>query len=246
MKDEENMPAGHRERLINTVFKCGLENVSEIQAVEFVLFYVFPRGDVNPLAHRLIDRYKHFSSMLEAPIEDLQMVKGMGEMSAKKLHLFLSIYSNFIMDKLKKQKVLSTAGEMFDYIESLLRFKNEEEFHLLGLDANGGVIEDRCLAKGSIKRVGIEMRDISLFVSTYHVHAVIFVHNHPNGSCVASAQDIVSNEKLEGMFKFSGARMVDNLIVGEDGIYSIPLKQIRRKFLTSEEYCNLSFKDSDT
>jgi DNA repair protein RadC len=143
-----------------------------------------------------------------------------------------------------KKKSISTFGEIYDYIEALLRFKPIEEFHIIGISVGGEVVADRCIAKGNIKMVGIEMREISLFVSTYKVPAVIFVHNHPNGSCVPSKQDFESSEKLEGMFKFAGCKMIDNLVVGSDGIYSIQNNQYRRKFIVEEGYYNFSFAEN--
>ena len=83
-KDESNIHAGHRERLIETVHKVGLTEISSIQAMEFILCYIFPRGDVNPLAHRLLDKFKKISFVLDASVEDLCEVKGMGQLSAKK------------------------------------------------------------------------------------------------------------------------------------------------------------------
>lgn len=231
MAKEENIHAGHRERLLDTVIKCGIDNISEVQAVEFILCYIFPRGDVNPLAHRLLEKYRNIPTILEASIEDLASVKGMGTTSAKKIHALLDIYGRYTLDKMLKQSKLSTLGEIYDYIEALLRFKKVEELHLLGVNAKGEVIADRLLAKGSIKNVAIELRDVSLFVSTYKVPGVIFVHNHPDGFCQASQTDIIANEKLENVFKFAGCRLLDNLIVGSDGIYSIHDKGVKRKFV---------------
>ena len=42
---KDNIHEGHRKRLIETVSKVGLDNLSDIQALEFILFYIFPRGD---------------------------------------------------------------------------------------------------------------------------------------------------------------------------------------------------------
>lgn len=64
MKVIDNIHRGHRVRLINTVDKCGLDGLSDIQVLEFFLFFVFPRRDVNPLAHRLLDKYKSISGVL--------------------------------------------------------------------------------------------------------------------------------------------------------------------------------------
>ena len=235
-KIENNIHAGHRKRLMELAYKSDFDNLSVIQQVELVLCYVFPRGDVNPLAHRLLDRYKNLKTILEAPIEDLQQVDGMGYMSALKLHNLLGVFEGYVLQKAKKEAKMSTLGEIYDYIEDLLRFKKIEEVHILGINEQGEVVCDRCLARGKHSLVSVNLKDISLFVTTYDVPAVILVHNHPNGECKSSSQDVFTHDKLDGVFKFSGCKLVDNLIVGIDGIYSLKDARMKRTFLDSELY----------
>ncbi len=226
---------GHRKRLTETVNKVGLDGLSKVQALEYILFYIFPRGDVNPLAHRLLDRFNDIPTVLEASVEDLQQVKGIGEMAAQKLHALLEIFSYYTNEQLKSQP-LKTIGDFYDYIEQLLRYKKEEELHLFGVNSAGEVIRGRKFASGTINMVGIDMREIALFVSTYKVPAVFLVHNHPDGSCIASTQDEISYENMKGVFKFSGCKLIDSLIVGKDGIYSMESKNIQRIFNEGLEY----------
>lgn len=70
-KKEKISHEGHRERLLNLVYNVGLENVSEVQAVEYFLTYVFPRGDVNPLAHTLLNRFGNFANIVDADYNEL-------------------------------------------------------------------------------------------------------------------------------------------------------------------------------
>ena len=85
-KDEKGkcIHDGHRKRLTETVNRVGLDGLSNIQVLEYILFFIFPRGDVNPLAHRLLDRFENVYTVLEASVEDLMDVKGIGEMAAQK------------------------------------------------------------------------------------------------------------------------------------------------------------------
>ena len=62
--DEKTMHDGHRKRLTATVHKVGLDGLSDVQALEYILFYIFPRGDVNPLAHRLLSRFNNVPTVL--------------------------------------------------------------------------------------------------------------------------------------------------------------------------------------
>ena len=91
MEEKKNMNAGHRQRLLETILDAGLDKVSNVQALEFILTYVIPRCDTNELAHRLLDKFGTAADVLNADWEYVAEVEGMGETSAKKLRLFVEI-----------------------------------------------------------------------------------------------------------------------------------------------------------
>lgn len=228
-ENKKNIHDGHRKRLIDTVYKVGLDGLSDIQALEYILFFIFPRGDVNPLAHRLLDRFHNISTVLDASIEDLQMVKGMAETSAKKLHSITEMFYLYSLDK-GKSTPSKTTGELYDYLEQLLRYRNREEIYILGINPKGEAKKERKLAEGSFSRVNIDINDIALYISTYKVNRAIIVHNHPNGSCNPSTEDLQTTEKLKTLCSLAGCELVDSLIVGSDGLYSIDSLSIKRYF----------------
>ena len=235
--------SGHRVRLFETASRSGFENLSDVQAVELLLCYIFPRGDVNPLAHRLLDRYKTFPGVLEAPYEDLLMVEGMGNIAARKLSMFMRIFDRFAIDKINQKDRKSKLGDIYDKIELLLRFKAEEEVHVFAINANETICGHRCLGKGSLATVGIDLRTVSLFMAVYKVPAAVLVHNHPNGECRPSLQDLESHKRLENLFKFAGCTLIDNLIIGYDGIYSMTSSSMRRSFFMMEDLSQLPIPD---
>jgi len=50
----ENLHTGHREHLLKRFQEEGLDTFEDQQILELLLFHVIPRGDTNPIAHRLI------------------------------------------------------------------------------------------------------------------------------------------------------------------------------------------------
>ena len=236
MAKDENIHSGHRERLLETVHNVGLQGLSKVQAVEFILFYIFPRGDVNPLAHRLLDKFKNVSTIMDASVDDLMTVKGMGEISSKKLKALLDVFYLYTSSKAKHEDGLSTFGDIYDYAENLLRYKTEEELYVFGFNSMNDFVADRCLARGTLKMVGIEMREISNFVNTFKVPYISIAHNHPGGSCKASEQDVEAHVDLERKFEFAGCTLRDDFIIGEDGIYSMSNKCIVRYFNRNDKY----------
>lgn len=234
--DEKTMHDGHRKRLTATVHKVGLDGLSDIQALEYILFFIFPRGDVNPLAHRLLARFNDVPTVLEASVEDLMEVKGMGEASAQKLQSLLEIFYYYTQTKACNGNELKTMGDFYDYLEQLLRFRTNEELFIFGVNNMGEVVQGRRFSRGDGVHVEIDMKEIALYISTHKVQAVFVVHNHPTGSAKESGLDRETFMKLKEAFKFQGCSLIDSIIVGKDGIYSMTNKGFVRLFNQGVEY----------
>ena len=98
------MHEGHRKRLRENFLKNGLDNFQSHNVLEMLLFYTIPRSDTNETAHRLIDRFGSLSAVLEAPVEELMKVKGVGERTATFLHLIPEITRVYLKDKQENVK----------------------------------------------------------------------------------------------------------------------------------------------
>lgn len=80
--------AGHRQRMRERFLAGGLEGFADHEVLELMLFYAIPQRNVNPLAHRLLDRFGTLHAVLEAPVEELMKVEGVGQYAALLLSLF--------------------------------------------------------------------------------------------------------------------------------------------------------------
>ena len=80
---DENCHEGHRERRRISIAQGGIAHMPEHEVLETLLFYVIPTGDVNPLAHRLIDKFGSVLGTLDAEYKELLSVKGVGPRTAE-------------------------------------------------------------------------------------------------------------------------------------------------------------------
>ena len=78
---------GHRQRLKERFLKEGLDHFSDVQVLELLLFYAIPRQDTNPIAHNLLEHFGSLAQVLEAPVEELEKVPGIGRNKAFALRL---------------------------------------------------------------------------------------------------------------------------------------------------------------
>ena len=228
--DEKLMHAGHRARMLQCFERSGLEGFSEVQLVEFFLTYIFPRGDVNPLAHRLLNRYHDFVSIVDADINDLQSVKGIGKRGAVAISGWSALVHAYLRSSISEREYLGTNLRMYDFIENLLRLESEECFYIVGLDASFHLKGYRCLARGSALKVGIKNDEIPKFLFSVNAVNVLIAHNHPGGKCNPSTQDETATTNFAELVQRLGGVFVDHLIVGVNGIYSLKEKRICREF----------------
>ena len=80
--------AGHRQRMRERFRTQGLDGFAPHEVLELMLFYAIPQKNVNPLAHRLLERFGTLHGVLQASVEQLMQVDGIGETAATLLSLF--------------------------------------------------------------------------------------------------------------------------------------------------------------
>ena len=80
--------AGHRQRMRERFLCGGLDGFADHEVLELMLFYAIPQRNVNPLAHRLLERFGTLHAVLEASVADLMKVEGVGRHTALLLNLF--------------------------------------------------------------------------------------------------------------------------------------------------------------
>ena len=78
---------GHRQRLRERFIRSGLEGFNDYEVVELLLTLAVPRSDVKQPAKALIERFGNLKGILDAPLEELQKVKGIGSVAPVALRI---------------------------------------------------------------------------------------------------------------------------------------------------------------
>ncbi len=219
-KNTDISHAGHRDRLASTINTHGYQSLTQIQQVEWALTLVFPRGDVNPLAHRLLNRYQNFSNILDASLEDLCEVNGLNKKSAIKLKSLKEIMFSYNLSKITNKISLNNREEFLQYLENLLRFEATESLILFALNSRNQITQYRCINMNDVRTIGIPPEKIINFANSSKLVRLICAHNHPDGSAYPSQNDLEAGDYIDRILQTIGLSLFDNFVVGDDGIYS--------------------------
>lgn len=219
-KKEKISHEGHRERLLNLVYNVGLENVSEVQAVEYFLTYVFPRGDVNPLAHTLLNRFGNFANIVDADYSELMKIDGINDRSAKRIKMIRGFFTYYPFVRMKKRISLKNNREFFRFLSGLLRFEETENLYIFAIDHSFKLLQKRSYDLNNVRQVGIQPMDLYNYISSTKATYLAVAHNHPHGTAEPSKDDHQAVKYIEQLLQNVDCKLLDSFIVGEDGIYS--------------------------
>ena len=120
----------HRRRVYERFLREGLAGFEEHNAMEFLLFLARPRGDTNPLAHALIDRFGSLSAVLDAPIEELERVPGVGHSSAVVLKFIPQMCAYYLENKTSHKVPLTSVEEASAFFMPKFFARTQEAFYM--------------------------------------------------------------------------------------------------------------------
>lgn len=208
----------HRERMKKIFLETGIESFSDVEKLEFLLFFAISRKDTNIIAHNLIEKFGHFNSVLEAPISALATVDGVGEHTAILIHLFLEMFNVYGKNKcLNRLKNFDNAKE---YAKNLYNGVNIEQFYIVCLNSANKIIERKMVAKGTSSEAKIYIRDLAELAINNKSDKVVLIHNHPNGNYIPSNDDILFTARVVRVLTELNVFVSDHIIVGEDKCFS--------------------------
>lgn len=203
----------HRQRIYNRFLREGLEGFEEHNAMEFLLFLVRARGDTNPLAHELIDRFGSVAGVLDAPIEELRKVPGIGGTSAVTLKFIPQMCAYYLESRQKHKKIvmrdIETTSEVF-----LPKFmaRTTEALYMALVNDRRELIRLSLISEGNSNATAFPIDKIVKEMTYQGVSGVILAHNHPYGMPMPSHEDMAMTRRIYRLSAEVHVRLLDHLI----------------------------------
>ena len=230
--DWQKRVAGHRERLRQKFLIYGLEKLTDDEIVELLLTLATPRRDCKQIARAALNRFGGLPGVLEASIDQLQQVPGIGPKNALGLKLVHEVARKFLRERLVGRDFLSSSREVYDYLLHSLRDLKKEVFKVIYLNGRNEVIQIETLFEGSLSSSAVYPREVIRKGLAHHAAAMVFAHNHPSGDPSPSSQDFAITRDLYLAGKIMGIQVLDHLIIGRNRYYSFADQGQIRKWET--------------
>lgn len=222
-KEVKNMSihSGHRQRLKNRFLLEGLDNFTDIQALELLLFYCIPRIDTNPLAHALLNEFGSLARVMEATPQELKTVDGVGDNVATLFSLITQLSRYYQVNRMMDTRILTSIEKCGHYLLPFFQGRTKETVFLLCLDAKCKVISCKKVGEGSVNSADVSIRKIAEMALAANATAVVLAHNHPSGIAYPSDEDKLTTKKVAMALKAMDIELVDHIVVADDDFVSL-------------------------
>ncbi len=213
--------AGHRRRTKGEFLARGLSGLPDHRVLELLLFYAIPQGDVNPLAHRLIDHFGSLAGVFHATYEQLLRVPGVGPNTATLLQLIPAAAARYLEENASCDGVLVSTWQFRDLLLPLFLGQRDELAYLVCMDGKSKLIATRKLGQGVADAVKITARKVLEAALGCNAVRVALAHNHVSGIAMWSEADLETTFQLRGLLHAAGIELVDHFIIANDDMVSM-------------------------
>lgn len=216
------MHQGHRDRLRARFLAGGLQGFDPHTVLELLLFYARPRCDTNELAHRLMARFGSFDAVLDAPIEELVQVEGIGQRSALLIKMIPELGAYYLNSRNGPATVLDSTEKAGAFFMPRFIGKRSEEVWIAALDDKRKLL--RCAQvsdDGIVNAVRITVKRVVTEAVNSNATGVLMAHNHPGGVALPSASDKQMTWQVYQALRLINIQLLDHIIVAGDDFVSM-------------------------
>lgn len=212
---------GHRERIKAEFLARGLEGWPDHRVLELLLFYTIPQGDVNDLAHELVERFGSLAGVLDASVEELKKVKGVGDHTAVFLRMLPAVLGRYQGARTRLSAIINSPEEAYAWLEPYFFGARNEMVYVLCMDGKRQVLGVRKVAEGSIEMAEVNTRRIAEEAIGLRAAQIYVAHNHVSNLAIPSQADWLTTDTLRGALRPIGIELIDHLVFVDGDMVSL-------------------------
>lgn len=153
-------------------------------------------------------------------IKELTKIKGIGEAKAVTIAAALELGRRRQALGSIEKTIVSSSADVATYLQTSLRDYKHEVFAVIFLNRANKINEFKIISEGGITGTVADPRIILKKALEQDAVSIILCHNHPSGSLKPSRADEELTHKIKEAAKYFDIKVLDHLIVSDDGYYS--------------------------
>ncbi|MEM7175950.1 MAG: DNA repair protein RadC [Chlamydiota bacterium] len=173
------------------------------------------------LAEELIASFGGLCRLMEATIEELTAVKGIGKAKAAQLKAVFALAKRRGKRAGAAKYLIRNPDDAHTLVRSYFCEQKKEVAVAIFRDVRGFAFHDEVISIGTLSEVLVHPREVFYLAIRHRAYSLILAHNHPSGDPAPSKQDLEVTKLLGASGRIVGVPLDDHLIVGRTGYVSL-------------------------
>lgn len=213
-----NWPEGERPR--EKLLQKGADALSDAELLAIFLRTGVAGMSAVDLARELVARFGNLTALFTATEEEFCSIHGLGQAKYVQLQAVLEMARRALHEEMRAGDALNSPQAVRDYLQLLLRGREQEVFMAIFLDAQHRTLAAEELFHGTLTQTSVYPREVVKRALYHNAAAVILAHNHPSGVAEPSQSDRVLTDALKQALALVDVRVLDHFIVAGAGCVS--------------------------
>lgn len=211
-------PVGERPR--EKLLQRGASSLSDAELLAIFLRTGVVGKSAVDLARDLLAHFGNLTQMFAAGEKEFCKMHGMGRAKFVQLQAVLEMSRRALQEEMRSGDALNSPAAVRNYLQLLLRGREQEVFMVIFLDAQHRVTASEELFHGTLTQTSVYPREVVKRALALNAAAVIFAHNHPSGVTEPSPSDRVLTVALKQALQLVDVRVLDHFVVAGAGCFS--------------------------
>lgn len=173
------------------------------------------------LAKEVLEKGKNnLNELGKLSVNDLLKINGIGEAKAITIAAALELGRRRQATSSLSKTGIRSSNDIAEYLKATLKDFAYEIFAVVYLNRSNKINHFEIISKGGITGTVADPRIILKKALEQDATAIVLCHNHPSGNLKPSQADEELTSKIKEAAKYFDIRVLDHIIVSEDGYFS--------------------------
>ena len=206
-----------REKLLSK----GAENLSNSELLAILIHNGTKEKTAVDLGKEILKLGKdNLNELGKLSVKELMKIKGIGEAKAITITAALELGRRRQATASLEKSVVGSSNDIAAYLRTALKDYRHEVFAVIFLNRANKINHFEIISEGGIAGTVADPRIILKKALEENAVSIILCHNHPSGSLKPSRADEELTTKIKEAAKYFDIKVIDHIIVSEDGYYS--------------------------
>ncbi|MBT4936308.1 DNA repair protein RadC [Candidatus Peregrinibacteria bacterium] len=203
------------------ILQHGIESLDDSELLATIFGTGYRGLDVIELSKHLISNYGNKGILQFDSFRKVQQETGLPLVKSCQI---LAMAEYFRRVYRKDDVCIKSSEQLYEYLKNDLIKLSYERLVIVCTDAQRRVLYSGIIAQGESNTLQVSLASIFHHPFRLNIKHFFLAHNHPQGSCSASQDDIAFTACMKEESEKFGLSFDDHIIIGEEGFYSFALK----------------------